>query len=520
MAVSLNGELVDSAGFGLAQIEHGVPIKGTSVFHAASVSKQFTAYSVFLLEAAGKLSLDHEVADYFPELESLGAITVRHLLTHTSGLRDQWTLLGMAGWHADDLRTDDQIRRLIFRQKGLNFPPGSRYEYNNSNYFLLAQLVEEISGQTFREFTRQHVFEPLGMSRTQFYDDHSRPVANRAYSYLRLADGFAKGNLNFATVGPTGLMTTAEDLLLWAENLRSGEQVASSVRERLAERATAGDGRDAVFAMGQEERESHGFVTWSHGGRDAGYRAFLLRVPAAGFAVALLGNRSDLDTAKIAFQILEAFLADHPSYTAPAPLRWSPASRADLAAFSGTYELIPGLIFSLSTDGEKLFFAPHGVGQGTALPQVGKDEFALNPEVDLTLRFPDPGDGPVSHFEYQIGLHGSLLARRVELVPFDAANLDLAQYEGRYFSDELQTEYELRVAGGVLIVDHFRLGPVSLRPYQQDLFSSSDSGLRKIEFERDSEGRIVGWRGSGILAEGVWFVRRTPSARGAIEVDP
>jgi CubicO group peptidase (beta-lactamase class C family) len=203
----------------MADLEHNVPITPTTIFHVASMSKQFTAASILLLAQAGKLSLDDPVRKYIPELPDSGVeITIRQLIHHTSGLREEQDLLDLAGWrYPMDLITDEDVLFLVSRQKDLNFPPGSRFQYSNTNYMLLAQIVKRVSGQSFREFTTSQIFQPLQMKSTHFRDDHAEIVRNIAYGYEPARDHFRVSNTDYDTVGNTGLLTTVEDLALWAK---------------------------------------------------------------------------------------------------------------------------------------------------------------------------------------------------------------------------------------------------------------------------------------------------------------
>jgi len=190
LSVIEDGRITYARGYGMADLDHTVPIKPNTVFHVASMSKQFTAASILLLAQEGKLSLDDPVRKYVPELPDFGTpITIGELIHHTSGLRDQWDLLGLAGWrYSLDLITDEDVLSVISRQKDLNFAPGTRHLYSNTGYTLLAQIVKRVSGQSLREFTTERIFSPLGMKNTHFRDDHAEIVKNMAYGYEPAGD--------------------------------------------------------------------------------------------------------------------------------------------------------------------------------------------------------------------------------------------------------------------------------------------------------------------------------------------
>jgi CubicO group peptidase (beta-lactamase class C family) len=221
LAVIKDGTVLHKRGFGRANLETDAPITPGTVFHVASVSKQFTAFAILLLAKDGKLSLDDDVRKHIPELADFGkTVTIRHLIHHTSGLRDQWRLLKMAGWRMEDVITERDILDLVFRQKELNFAPGAEYLYSNTGYTLLAVIVARVSKQSFREFTQERIFKPLAMTSTHFHDDHRQIVKNRAYSYRPARRGaeFELVPLQYANVGATSLFTTVEDLTKWDRN--------------------------------------------------------------------------------------------------------------------------------------------------------------------------------------------------------------------------------------------------------------------------------------------------------------
>lgn len=510
VAVSLDGETVFASGLGVANLEYDAPITPETIFHAASVSKQFTAFSIMLLASEERLSLDDDIRLYLPELQDRGrSVTIRHLLDHMSGYREVGVLAGMAGWLEDDIRTNEQYIRLIAKQAGENFAPADHIEYSNTGYFLLSQIVERVSGETFHDFTQQHIFEPLGMANTHFSTDRATLIPGHAESYTPGADGFRKFHLISEDTGSTGLKTTALDLLKWAENFTTRTVGNEAVFALMAERTEAADGKPAIFGRGQELRPYKGLETWSHGGRDAGFRSFLMRIPEERFAVSILSNRADFDTAKIAYQIVDTYLAGSANYEEDSATQWEPASASELAALSGTYELYPGILFDISVDGSTLKFAPMGATERAALPQIGENEFVLSPEADLSLVFETDEAGQATAFNYTIGLHGALHAPRIELSPFAPETVNPQDYIGTYYSPELATEYEISLVDGVLTVSHLRMGSAAMTPYQPDTFSAPQGFAQRFQFDRDADGAVTGAHISGALAKEVTFHRVT-----------
>ncbi|GMN07707.1 hypothetical protein MTsPCn5_30960 [Croceitalea sp. MTPC5] len=324
VAVVKNGTIVFKKGYGQATLEYDVPITSQTIFHAASVSKQFTAFAIYLLEKDGQISFDDNVRAYFPELPDYGKIIkIKHLLSHTSGLRDQWALLTLAGWSLEDVITTEQILDLAYNQKELNFEPGTAFGYCNTSYTLLAKLVEKISGQSFAEFTKQQIFEPLQMDHTQFHDDHQKVVKNRAYSYEFKNGGYSKKELNYSNVGPTSLFTTVEDLAKWANNYDNPVVGDKKLIRRFNRVSTFENGEAVVYRQTQKDTLYHakGQLIWnhkghrlmSHGGHDAGFRAFLARFPDDGLTIITLSNDEHYDILKKGFEIADTYLNEERS---------------------------------------------------------------------------------------------------------------------------------------------------------------------------------------------------------------
>jgi hypothetical protein len=246
----------------------------SSIFHVASISKEFTAMAIHLLARQGKLSLDDDVRKYIPEVPDFGErITIKHLIHHTSGLRDQWSLLEMAGWREDDVITEGDILDLVSRQKALNFKPGEEHLYSNTGYTLLAIIVKRVSGQSLREFADANIFKPLGMTRTHFHDDHTMIVKDRTSAYQPRPGGSLKVSIPvFDTYGATSLFTTVEDMAKWDQNFVDKKVGGEQVIEHMLTVGVLNNGRNSVcirLSVGKYK----GLNTVGHGGADAGYRA-------------------------------------------------------------------------------------------------------------------------------------------------------------------------------------------------------------------------------------------------------
>src|SRR5438270_2958870 len=277
VGVAAGGKPVLAKGYGMADLEHDAAITPDTIFEAGSVSKQFTAASILLLAREHKLSLDDLVRKYIPELPAYSPdITIRHMLNHTSGLRDWGSVAAIAGWpRTTRVHTHAHVLEIVHHQKALNFPPGTRWSYSNTGFNLAAIIVERVSGASFQDFTRAHLFAPLGMTHTSWRDDHTRIVKRRAIAYRERDQTFSI-DMPFENVyGNGGLLTTVGDLLKWNEHFDAAPEgdPLSTVEQQRA--GTFNDGRTHGYALGLFVGKYKGLREVFHSGSTAGYNAFL-----------------------------------------------------------------------------------------------------------------------------------------------------------------------------------------------------------------------------------------------------
>ena len=372
LGIYKDGQIVYKRGYGIANLNDDVPITPATVFHVASMSKQFTAASILLLAQQGKLSLDDDVHKYIPELPNFGEpITLRHLLHHTSGIRDQWSLLGLAGWrYSQDLITDDDVMSVLVRQQALNFKPGDKYMYSNSGFTLLAIIVKRVSGMSFREFTTANIFQPLGMTHTHFRDDHEEVIKHDALGYEQ--DGkdkpFRMDLTNFDTAGATSLHTTVEDLQLWDENFYHPRVGGPALIQQMLERGKLNSGEQQDYASGLVIGTYKGLPIVDHAGADAGYRSDMIRFPEQHFSVAILCNFADTDPSSLAHQVADIVLAKDLRAPAPAPVKETANAAAMTAA---QMSAIAGMYWGREEDD----FEKVQVKDGKLQMDIGRDDF-------------------------------------------------------------------------------------------------------------------------------------------------
>lgn len=519
IAIVKDGLVVYRKGFGCAQLEYGIPITPSTVFHVASVSKQFTAMAITMLEAAGKLSADDDIRKYLPELADFGkTITVNHLLHHTSGLRDQWDLMVLSGWRMDDVITQAQIMDRLKRQKELNFAPGEQYMYCNSGFTLLAEIVSRVSGRPFPEWTRENIFEPLGMTSTHFHLDHQEIVKDRAYSYEgEPAKGFRQSVLNYANVGATSLFTTVEDMANWLRNFEEKRVGGAAVLDKLLTKGVLNNGTEIPYARGIEVAEYKGQKTIGHSGGDAGFRSHVLYFPGERFGVAVFSNLASFDPGAVSRQIADICLAAKLKQSEPAPpAAKTPAAKPvpkpvvlpvkSLEAFVGTYWIeATQLLRKIVVDKDKLIYVRSDDNK-TELVPVSPTAFKMKDipnNVYVTF-----SDKTANRFDtYTVTGENEPTAVGKRLEPFTPSVEALKEYEGRYFSDELDTRYDLALSSGTLQVHFPHHELVPLVPQKKDFFSAGD--FAKIQFRRDAGGAVIGFALSTGRVRSLKFAKMT-----------
>lgn len=300
LSIKLKDKIIFSKAYGNADLEHNVPLTLASKIEAGSVSKQFTAAAILLLEQQGKLSLNDDVRKYIPELPDYGnIITLEQMMHHTSGLKDWGSIAGLTGWgRSTKTYTNDDALSIIIVQKTLNNIPGAEFIYSNSNYNLFAIIVERVSGQSLADFTKQYIFVPAGMTNTEWRDNHNRIVKNRTIAYNLTKKGYKTNMPNEDVYGNGGLLTTTEDLLKWIDFYQSGKLGGPTLRSKQIKTEPFNNGKMSFYAAGLFIAKYKGHNNIGHDGATAGYRADLNTFPDMNLAIAFLSNTSQFDSAE------------------------------------------------------------------------------------------------------------------------------------------------------------------------------------------------------------------------------
>ena len=508
VAIARDGEVIYEGWTGMADLERAVPISRDTRFPIASTSKQFTAFAIMKLADEGKLSLDQELRDFFPDFGQSGdGVTVKHLLDHTGGLREINTITQILGFSEASLILPEASLATIKRQDGRNFDPGTNEEYSNTGYQLLAHIVERVSGVPFEEYLRAEVFEPLGMTKSLVHRDPTILTPDLALSY----DPGRTAMYNFlyvsGVIGSSGIVSTPGDLVRWGHALNTGGIGNASIIEAMNKRTRLANGNIAVSSNGQEFREIRGLKTWSHGGSSGGFRSFLLRIPDQNIAIAVIGNRGDFKKAAFAFDLAEALLADRLSPKVEPDM--SPETTATLDSYVGDYRLFAGLVFSIGRDGDDLTFNVFGSGGPSPLPRISKGAFLVDPVQDRSVQFRTFKDGKATELRWQVSEDGFLRAPRVDMQPIPEAPSDPAPYIGSYYSEGLQIGFEISASeDGDLLISNSLREPVPLVPFQPGVLrANGNSPLTLLDFGTDAASPKTRVVVSTTLAENIVFER-------------
>lgn len=501
VGASRDGHILVERAYGMANLETGTPNTPSTVFHAASLAKQVTAMAVMLLVRDGKLTLDDDVHRVLAELPDYGhPITVRQLLTHTSGLRDYIELLILQrGRFEEDRITQADFMQMVARQKALNFEPGTDYEYSNTGYALLAVLVQRVSGQSLRDFAAERIFQPLGMSSSRFLDDASALVPGRAQGYASRDGTWHSSMPNYDVYGPTNLLTTLGDLLLWLDNFDHPRVGDSAIIRQMSTRATLANGDSTNYGFGLGLTRWWGPLVVEHEGSDPGFRGYSGHYPEQHLSIVVLCNTRSVNAVGLGHQVAGLYLGERHRPTPPYTV--IPQGSVDSvvgAAFTGWY-FQPGWveIMRLSWRDGALYTAPEG---GRRLIPVGNNRFQVEGNADvftfgtgaqagLVVSSVEPGHHP-ARFEWEPGA--------------DVSPRALAGYVGDYVSVELGATYRVTEADSTLSVTTGSAPSLIFRPAFRDAFTA---GQLVLQFIRRG-GRVTGFELSHPRARRVWFARR------------
>jgi len=509
LAIIKDGKIIYKRGYGMANLEHNIPITPTSVFRIGSTSKQFTASCIAILALQGKISLDDDIRKYIPELPKYQKpITIRHLVHHTSGIRDYLTLSSIAALPDDHFFTPEDSLELLSRQKGFNFLPGEEHLYSNSGYLLLGVIVERASGKSLNDFAQTHIFEPLGMKNTHFHDDHTMVVKNRADGYSPTKKGFRIDMTTLDHVGDGGVFTTVEDLFLWDQAFYS-YKLGKELMELIQTPGMLNNGEKLDYAFGLGVNEYKGLKRVSHGGGFVGFRAQMARFPEQKFTVVCLANLGTIDPSRLCLQVADIYLADKLEKEVEAPEKKEKdkavaLSKEELEDKTGNYQDEgTGTWTIISMKEGKLVM--EAWGRKYDLTPVSKTRFqALDASFDNSIEFFPDEKGRIRKAKLAIeGDEEIDLVKARTLSPLTPSQL--TEYAGDYYNDELPVTYKLAVEKGSLLFKHKNAPKGALKAMDHDKFTMR---WFNIEFVRDKRKRIKGFVLGAGRAANIEFVKK------------
>jgi CubicO group peptidase (beta-lactamase class C family) len=497
------GKLAFVKGYGAADLTYGMPFTAETPTNIGSSSKQFTGFALALLASRGKLSLDDDVRKHIPELKDFGkTITVRHLLTHTTGYREFINTLIIEGRQVleGDYIAPDEVIKVINRQPALQNEPGAEFNYNNSAFSLATIVVERVSGRPFAEWMREEVFLPLGMTKTWVRANPGQIIPGRSVGYIAGDFGFREVRDLHASTGAGGIYTTPGDVAKWLRNFKTGELGGQAVIKELTTSFVLNSGSPSNYGYGVFLDTNRGLKRWQHGGNDVAHSSTFVYYPDLDAGYVVFSNYQGVPGG-IANVVADAFFGQHMT----APQRAAAGSGVDVPAatlrrYAGRYEMttLGGLLVSVELqEGELRIQLP------------GQPALPLRPTSMTTfevvgaparITFNAAADGAVEGITFE--QNGQHPGRRV----VEKASVDLTSFAGRYFSEELETFYDLSVEDGKLVIRHRRFGPVALTHTNGDAFSGT-LPVSQVVFRRDAQGHVTGFDAGNGRARGITFMK-------------
>ena len=499
-----NNEVIIEKNYGLANLEYQIPISNKTVFHAASVSKQFTAFAILLLEEEGKLSLDDDIRKHIPEMHNFNKkITLKHLATHTSGIKDQHNITRLAGFNLDDIITNQQALDLIYKQKTLNFEPNEQFMYSNSGYALLAEVVARVSKQSFSSFIKEKVFIPLKMNNSLFVDKTGQLVKNKAYSYYKENGVYRKDIYQNSSVGASNLATTTEDLTKWSVNFSTYTVGNKTIFEKMKKLESLNNGKTYGYGLGLFVNKYKGIKKIEHSGLDASYQAYIGWFEKHNMSLVFLSNNGELNGGRIIYKLtgicLDEF-AKQPKNSSKKLTKKNTIVKTDLQTlknhegfywnvkdrFSRELRILNG---SLNYVG--------GNGKLTKINPVGKNEYEFDSKEYTGVK--------ISNSKMNVILDDGYTLSFEKYIPANYNNESIREFKGIYYSEELNTIYTFDTKGNELIAKHQRTGNFKLTAIKNDFFIGNKGSFRNVVFIRNNKKKVIGFKVSSSRAKNIVF---------------
>jgi CubicO group peptidase (beta-lactamase class C family) len=492
VVVTEKGKPIFRQCYGLANVEHNIPITSKTMFNLASVTKQFTAFAILRLEKERKISLEDDIHKFLPDLPDYSKpVTIRNLLNHTSGIWEYYsTMVYYCGYDQDDHFTLDEDMALLKKQKDLLFEPGSRWSYCNANYLLLAQVVEKITGVSFQEWTKRNIFEPLGMNSSFFMKNSSQIIMGKAEPYRKVKDELIKDSGNWTNaVGMGYLFTNIEDMILWMDNFRTSRVGGEDVIGKMFQKTKLNNGSMSFYGYGLGVLTRSGKQTIGHSGQTAGYKTAMLYCPELELGITVLANERSIDSEGLVNRIFDLYLGKNLAAAAAsgseqAFLLFNPESAV---RFAGGY-IVEGLNAKTALNiGEGyLHGAVFGLGEDFFYP-LTPNSFANRGRTTI-IEFIETKDGIFN--KAVMTVRGQKMTANRIMLEAKVLESRLPGYTGSYYSDTFSIVYAFRIENGRLVMHHRRYGDMRIEPIDTDEFFFIQGF---VKFNRNQGGEVTGF---------------------------
>lgn len=509
--VMKDGDIIFQKEYGMANLTYDVPFQNNTRHNIGSTSKQFTAFAILLLEEQGKLSLDDDIRSHIPELPAFeDTVRIRHLLTHTSGYREYLNTLAMTGRDISSQLDMSKIIEIVQNQPELQNKPGSEWNYNNTGFALMAEVVKRTTETPFPQWMKENVFEPLDMNHTIVRGNPGQVVDNRSTGYESSDEGTYNAATDIAgAMGAGGIYTTMADLQLWVNHLMDPKIGNNTMIEQMTTPFVLSDDDTTNYGLGLFIEEYKGLDYFHHGGADVAHRSMLMVFPEIKAAVTTQSNNAAF-SGNIPNRVAEAFFKEHmeeeedeasddPATEVTTAFEYEPENFDPL---TGRYELEiqPGFILSFDREGDRIYT------QATNQPEINltatSDSTFSLVGVDASLTFHLNEDNAADSLTlHQNGHH---VAHKVEWNP---GGEELMEFTGRYVSDEIQTIYNIALEDSSLVLKNYQMDDMGMNPGNIDEFSVGFP-LGSLEFQRNETGEIKGFTASNGRTRGVRFEKR------------
>lgn len=482
-AIIKNGKTTYKNVIGLANVEYNIPITDSTTFNIASVSKQFTTYLALLLEEEGKLAFNDDIRIYLPELKHLpNKITIKQLTNHTHGLPNADELAQLRGLK---LMTHQEVLEMLLNIKHVNFKAGEKYEYNNTGYILLSEIIERIGQKPFKTQLQEKIFLPFSMKDTKAVDNEIMVIKNKAYSYNLDNDIYVKNPVTLSTIGSSGIYTTINDLALWAKNYQNPVVGNSGFYKKMQTATVLNSEKEIKYGLGLQFDNYKGIDIIFHGGGTAGYRSYILHIPKYKLSLIFLSNANNFSGLNIVYQSIDILLKRDVKTKTPAKIV---ISNEQLKKYTGTYEFQPGVYYNIIAKKDTLYFQSFGTKERLPLPHLHGSTFDF-PYIPHTnfIFYDDKFDFRIADFTYEC--FKSIIEQP------NSNEIELTDFIGTFKNKEHNMVYDLCIAEDKLTLTRTFGNPIVLNPLTLESFYSPELG--KLDFIYASNGKIKGFKLSG-----------------------